>query len=372
MNKVSLQVNANTAGRPPVKQEGLIDDLRGKIINGTYAPGERLPSVRALEKDYDASRATIQRVLDTIREDGFIVTQVGSGTRVSPHPPHLCRYGLVVPGHPKHSDWTNYYETIRAAARTVANERPGGELVLYAGITGPMVHRSYADLLCDVESRRCAGLIFAVPPFMLQESPVILRSGMPRVVIGLPEIWKNCSCIAPKSRALAMRAMKRFGDAGCKRLAVMMPASTTLSFEEQWREFSKLAKAQKLNLRKHCLQGVDLHTPEWTQNLARLLFHESRDERPDALLIVDDNLTQAVTAGVKAAGVKAPDDLLIISHANFPNLPDPALPVTWLGFDLVEMMREAMRLIDAQRRVGADPQKVEVKPVFEDERPAVD
>ncbi len=367
MNEVSLQMNANTAGRPPVKQEGLIDDLRGKIVNGTYAPGERLPSVRALEKQYKASRATIQRVLDSVKEDGFIQTRVGSGTRVVAHPPHLCRYGIVMPGHRRGTDWTNYYETLHQSAEDVLGKPTGASVVLHDGINGPLVNRAYAELLRDVECQRCAGLIFAVPPFMLADSPVLTTTGMPRVVVGLPEVWQGCSSVSPDARALERRALRHFRDAGCRRLAVIIPATPSLKFKERWQHFRKLAGRNELTLHEHWLQGVDLHTPDWTRNVARLLFHDGRDERPDALLVLDDNLIQAVTDGVEAAGVKTAGDLLIISHANFPNLPKTALPVTWLGFDITQLMREAKRLIDAQRTENAAPEVVKLKPVFQEE-----
>ncbi|WP_433117245.1 winged helix-turn-helix domain-containing protein [Micromonospora sp. CA-246542] len=61
----------------------LLDDLRGKIKDGTYPPGSQLPSGRALADSYDVSHSTIQRAVATLREQGVLVGRPGRGVFVA-------------------------------------------------------------------------------------------------------------------------------------------------------------------------------------------------------------------------------------------------------------------------------------------------
>jgi len=50
-----------------------------KIEDGELSPGEQLPSVRALAKEYDTTAATVQKVIKTLTEDGYVKTIPGRG-----------------------------------------------------------------------------------------------------------------------------------------------------------------------------------------------------------------------------------------------------------------------------------------------------
>lgn len=62
--------------RPPYKQ--VADDLRRKIRSGEkYGVGDRLPSIRALAKEYGISPQTAQNALRELRLEGLVVSQQG-------------------------------------------------------------------------------------------------------------------------------------------------------------------------------------------------------------------------------------------------------------------------------------------------------
>jgi DNA-binding LacI/PurR family transcriptional regulator len=110
---------------------------------------------------------------------------------------------------------------------------------------------------------------------------------------------------------------------------------------------------------------VNQATPETARNLIHLLMQGA--ERPDALLIADDNLVEHATAGLVAAGVRVPDDLEVVAHCNFPHPTPSVLPVRRLGYDAREVMKACVESIDIQRRDGKTAPTVTVKAVFEDE-----
>jgi GntR family transcriptional regulator len=70
----------HTADRALHKQ--LADILREGIHNGTYAPGDQLPSEPRLAQIHELGRETIRRALDILKAEGLITSTFGLGTFV--------------------------------------------------------------------------------------------------------------------------------------------------------------------------------------------------------------------------------------------------------------------------------------------------
>lgn len=65
---------------PVYKQ--IAGDLRDRMNTGEYAPGDRLPSYRALSERYGVASETIRAALDDLRSEGLIASQSTRGTYV--------------------------------------------------------------------------------------------------------------------------------------------------------------------------------------------------------------------------------------------------------------------------------------------------
>ena len=57
--------------------------LRGRIRDGTYAPGSRMPSESELSDEFGVSRATVRTVLAKLAVNGLILRKQGDGTYVN-------------------------------------------------------------------------------------------------------------------------------------------------------------------------------------------------------------------------------------------------------------------------------------------------
>ncbi|HYC03769.1 MAG TPA: PLP-dependent aminotransferase family protein [Azospirillaceae bacterium] len=64
-------------------QQRLFDRLRGAILSGTLAPGDRLPSTRTLAHDLGLSRNTVVAAVERLAAEGYLEARVGSGTYVA-------------------------------------------------------------------------------------------------------------------------------------------------------------------------------------------------------------------------------------------------------------------------------------------------
>ena len=68
----------NTANQPIYEQ--IYSQLKAQIIAGVLAPGEALPSIRALAKDLKISVITTKRAYDELEAEGFIYSVPGKGS----------------------------------------------------------------------------------------------------------------------------------------------------------------------------------------------------------------------------------------------------------------------------------------------------
>src|SRR3954470_19194059 len=64
------------------RYEKIAAALRDRILNGQYAPGERLPPQRDLARIWKTTLLTARQALDQLQQDGLIRVEHGVGTFV--------------------------------------------------------------------------------------------------------------------------------------------------------------------------------------------------------------------------------------------------------------------------------------------------
>jgi GntR family transcriptional regulator len=75
----------------------IAESLRARIEDGTYPAGRLLPSESDLSGEFDASRVTVRKALDALREEGLVDSRQGFGWFVAAHPLRqtLARLGTI-------------------------------------------------------------------------------------------------------------------------------------------------------------------------------------------------------------------------------------------------------------------------------------
>lgn len=69
--------------RPANLPAGVADRLRRRILEGEFAPGERLPGNRELAAVYSVSVGSLREAIRMLAAEGLLETRAGSGTYVS-------------------------------------------------------------------------------------------------------------------------------------------------------------------------------------------------------------------------------------------------------------------------------------------------
>ncbi len=353
--------HAPVQDRHAAKQDRIVTELRDAIRDGRYAPGSRMPTRAELQQSHGVSSVTVQRALDRMIADGFVVPRGRHGTFVVDQPPHTCTYGLIIPRTQGEGHWVRFWTALGNEA--VALTR-GKRLQInrYFGIDGERDHEDWRRLLHDIAAERLAGLLLATVPAGMADTPV-MTSNLPRVAITLRPEKHAFTPLMLDTASFIERALEHLHSLGRTRVAILGVPGHPPEFHKR---FAECLKRYGMNTRPFWFQQVTPSAPEPAQGVAHLLLHPGQRDRPDALIISDDNLVEHATAGIVAAGIAVPGDCAIVAHCNFPWPTPSALPMRRLGYDAREVIRVALESIDRQRR--GEPAGTLVVPArFEDE-----
>lgn len=350
-------VEPSKVGRPAVLSPAIAGRLRTPIIAGAWAPGARLPTRRDLCGEFGCSTITLQMAMDTLAEEGFIRSDGRHGTFVHDRPPHLTDIAVVYPHITgRNHFWEAMDETVKAWRSKEF------KLSSWYGVDTHEDNPTYSALRARVSQGSLAGIVFVCSPHFFLKSPLLLKAGIPRVAFA--SNWRHpgepVSTISFSQESFSERAVRRLAREGCRRIAVLTFPS------DSYGHWEGVCRKHGLDLRPYWFQCIHQGTAETGRNVARLLFREGQSDQPDAVVIADDNLVEAVTQGMVDAGVGVPRDVRVVAHCNFPWPTRSALPVTRLGWDTRGILALALGLIE-QSRANTTPTRAWVEAVFDDE-----
>ncbi len=325
----------------------LEQELRRRINEGVYAPGSRLPLRRELLDEFGASPLTLQRAMDRLAEQGFVLPQGTRGTFVAERLPNRTCLALLFPNDAEHLT-NRFFRTLHQ----VGSAWPASEGIAF---------KSYflSDQLLDVPEHRrlcadladggLAGIISATSPHYLIGSP-LFKSKVPHVVIGTAnaELMARyrSSYVHMVDGGTQAAVFRWIRSAGRQRVAFLNHAS------EQVFTRQDLLREHGLTTRPEWWLGIPASSAVSAQAIARLLCSPPPPHRPDALVITDDNLVPYAIAGVLDAGLQASRDLVLAAHTNFPAPTHAALPCLRYGIDVVSILRAAAEEVERLVRGG--------------------
>ncbi|MFJ4784431.1 GntR family transcriptional regulator [Streptomyces sp. NPDC088794] len=85
-----MTTSSHSSNQPPSRR--IAEELRAAVQAGRLAPGDKLPSERALAQQYGAARNTAREAIRILAEEGLVTARHGSGVFVR-EPQRLFRFG---------------------------------------------------------------------------------------------------------------------------------------------------------------------------------------------------------------------------------------------------------------------------------------
>jgi len=341
----------------------IVDDLTHDILRGHYLPSDRLPRWRALTARYDTTLATVRKALDRLDEYGFIERGGWHGIRVAANPPNRCHFGLIFPDYGDAAGQfpSRFLTTLAHAAGELHNTRPRW-LSVYPGVRGES-DEDLRQLAADLNARRLAGLILT-DRHTAENSRLaaLLRTAQVPVaallaVVKLPGITR---VIFPPTDFLN-RACAYLRAQGRRRVALVSVAHLG---PMMWELAQAPLAAHGLISHPWWRADAALQCPGALRPAMQMLWRLPAADRPDAMVITDDNMVTEATAGLAEAGVRVPQDLAIVAHANFPLQTVSVLPVVRLGVDVRRVLGTCLDVLEQRGRGVVIPEPVIIPAEF--------
>ncbi len=332
--------NANYHGKVPL----LVREIRSRMTDGTYLPGQRLPTRYELAQQYGFSSLTIQRAMTKLTEYGFIEARGRSGSFVASSLPHLTRYAVLFPHNRQDHWWSHLYNVIERECSALEDEN--NSFFFVSGYDTFAGRNDYDKLIDDVVNERVAGLIFASSPRTLLNTPILDTPNLPRVAFMSDPIKDSVASITTKPDDFINHALDYLEENNRKKPAVIFHSEIE---ENEWLSVQSKITARGMTCPQRWIQGARLDKTMWAEHITRLLFSPSNQEQPDSTIVADDNLVEAVGHGLQAENKTVPDEVIVVAHANFPWPTPSPVPAKRFGIDIRDFLKTAVNLIDQQR-----------------------
>jgi DNA-binding LacI/PurR family transcriptional regulator len=340
------------------------DALRGRIEDGTYAVGDRLPSEGELSQEYAVSAITVKRALDLLRTDGLIVrrprlgTFVTSATATAPlavaAPRTRPLIGCVV---------TNFDDTFgsRVLEGMLAGAGVDDHVVLMRSSGDTEVEDASIRALLDAG---VSGLVLQpssseyIPPAALElvtrRFPLVI---LDRVYDGIP-----VSAVRSDNLAGAISATAHLFDLGHAAVGFLSAASHVSTSEERRNGWVHAHAAYHLTLDdSRELRTLGSTVPGSTvgkeEDVERLVAFLRAHPEITGYLAGEYNLALLLREACRRLGLRVPEDVSVVCFDH----PDAAFDDGLFRFTHVRQQQRALgeAAIDGVRRQRSDPRTID-------------
>jgi DNA-binding LacI/PurR family transcriptional regulator len=326
----------------PIQQRHqlIYSDLLRRLQAGEWKIGDKFPTTNELMYDYEYSHRTIFKAVQQMANMGYLKVNRGrAGTFVAKTSP-VQNIGLLMNEYYLDPLKTPYPYVIRKKICSALEkegfsvlhffEREGAEFAGRANIV------NFANAL---KNRSLRGIIMfncSFPQYM-NDCPVWREFGVPYVKIGKSENSEFNVDFDIKSSLET--TFKYFADHGLKKVALIYSADILPMAEQILLSFPELQKRPEWVLPFSILpdpeeKGFQMMTRLWQQK-----------NRPNAVFVSDDIAAKGVIQAALHLGIKVPDDLLIIHHANSDTNVFYPVNMPKIEFNLDEIVEKALGLL---------------------------
>ncbi len=354
----------------------IIPILRNEIRT-QFKPGDRLCTIAEFARRFEVSFHSVRESLSVLEQEGLIERHAGRGTFVRDglagrHVAVWVELDLTDP-------CTPYYYR-RVTQRCVELLRAAGYATcLYTGHasqTEPRPPEITSTEFSNALGRHdLAGVIaFAAPEHRFPQWLGQLRSDGVPVVSGGGILEKEVDAVvAPDPFQMVRAGVEHLLAHSRRRIAIM-------SWRSRWEPPGRRAEESVDDFRRAMADAALPINPRWIRDdlppaAPGAGWEEFREiwmaggdhgEKPNGLLICDDNLFLGAAMAVLQLGLRVPEDLLVVSHYNKGSGVKSPFPVARLVFDPDELARVRVEtLLKLMRKEPLESREIRLRHVLE-------
>ena len=354
MNQLNHEPAVITARKPaPHKYHELAEQLR--LLARSLAPGDRMPSVPELMKEYGVAQSTARNAVETLRAEGKIVRRRGSGTFVASRGEGSTTTGLPL-APPRAS---------LAVFALFSNEffsHFAGLFAREAAAVGLAVECRYADRSltpADVhqfEQLRPQGFVVISSELDWVAAEAIAR-GHRAVILGDPEA--GATPVAPTVHSDAEQggylATRRLLDLGHRRIAYLSRIEMPdLHKRLRWRGHLRALREAGLPASDTSpLIGYDLLC-HWDVHADDLRAYFRAPDAPTGVVAWSDGYGAQLIGSMLRAGIQVPREVSVIGYDDLPTSRRCYPALDSVDQHLEMQARYALRLLAAPLATGGE------------------
>lgn len=289
--------------------EQLAEQIRRAIAGGTLKRGDALPGIRELAAMTGTSVRVPQAAMKMLADENLVRARPRLGCTVLARDSKTWRGRVLVVSA---STYEGYYH--RGFLNTMID-----------GLVRARYHVDQARVLTGADGRfgradlrRALNERYDLVVVMFGDRRVIdlvRKSGMPFFICACPKVWKGVSCIGGFESVCdeAFAALARRAKALGVRQAVQVRQSEGPDARESFarlgievRDVVVRPEMSERRLASFVRCGLEA--------VARIV---AKGDRPDLLILADDYLATGGLQALAAAGVRVPEDLRLVTFANY-------------------------------------------------------
>ena len=298
--------------REAPKYRRICEELKSEILGGKYGGKIPFPSEVALSRRFKTGRSTVKRALDELQHLGFIRSQQGRGTFVTPYGASR-RIGLIVPG----VAYLEFFPPIVSEINRLARE--SGYTLLFGEVYSPdettRLHQ-VRELAAEFVHRRVAGVIYQ-PIEGLPDSrnandrilSVFRKAKIPVVLLDsdiapLPE-RSAYDVVGINDVEAGMRLATHLLAAGARKIHYLIGRNSAAADANRYLGIQMAVDRSKTRPKPSC--SLVIASPDDADAIRRVL----RKGKPDAFICGNDCLAAILCRTLESLGRSVPRDILL-------------------------------------------------------------
>ena len=297
----------------------------------------------------------MQKTINALLTEGFLQTSNKSGTFVTDTPPNLYSVAVVFPFSESESDFNDSLWAGLMQQQGYMEESFGRHFIFCRFDDTRIEVEEFQQVIKDAESLRLAGIIFCDKP-----SPVAVNAlrhlHVSKVALCRDEV-PGFNLVHVNYSRFFQLALDYLMGCGRSRIALITNPEISPIRTTECRQMA-FDRGMSMPLEWELSVNMRFHVEHWARNLVRLLFKGGSGERPDGLIIGNENLYEHIMNALQLENLVAGRDLDIAVHTNFPTRRPKKYPVRRIGFDVCDIIELCLETIDAS---GADNFPVPLK-----------
>lgn len=323
--------------------------LRKQIRSGVWSAGDRLPSEEVILNRLGVSRTTFRVAMNALVTDGLVRRVPKSGTFVSEA---VGTETVSVLGDVEllSSPAGFYFRRLVEEAKQLMT---GGGYRPVMSVGHGRTREEFAQsihLLDKPVAKQTVGVLSTIPMGSLEDR--LEKVGIPCVSISAYRPYDHHSIILDYEEmvGLGIELLKAEGHDDFTLMFHCEPGNQEKALETELRRVRSFIPDFRAE-RMLAVPITDFHTYEPAYSAFKDWWHGSRRTR--AIFFHNDQITDIALRAILELGIKVPDDLAILTHANVGKQFHFSVPLTCVEFDPAEAVRAAWEMLE--KRIKDQP-----------------